>query len=113
MEKTFQNILVQFQLIPGLPGRENPGRQDASRNGLGLESPATGGGIRLRARLLAAGRRFHGLPRDGGSYSREDGLMRVESGREREALALRITWKGSGEIGQGRMNERLARFKRD
>ena len=48
MEKTFQNILVQFQLIPDLPGRENRGRQDASRNGLGLESPATCGGIRLR-----------------------------------------------------------------
>jgi hypothetical protein len=64
LEKTFQNILVQFQLIPDLPGRENRGRQDASRNGLGLESPATCGGIR-----------FHGLPRDGGSYSGEDGLM--------------------------------------
>ncbi len=44
MEKTFQNILVQFQLIPDLPGRENLGRQDGSRNGLGLESPATCGG---------------------------------------------------------------------
>jgi len=40
LEKTFQNILVQFQLIPDLPGRENLGRQDASRNGLRLESPA-------------------------------------------------------------------------
>jgi len=42
LEKTFQNILVRFQPIPGLPGRENPGRQDASRNGLGLE----GGGVK-------------------------------------------------------------------
>ena len=30
--------------------------------------------------LLAAGRRFHGLLRDGGSYSGEDGLMRVGGG---------------------------------
>jgi hypothetical protein len=36
LEKTFQSILVHFQLIPDLPGRENPGKQDASRNGLGL-----------------------------------------------------------------------------
>jgi len=46
LEKTFQDILVQFQLIPGLPGRENLGRQDASRNGLGLE------GGRIKAEIL-------------------------------------------------------------
>jgi len=37
LEKAFQNILVRFQLIHDLPGRENPGRPDASHNGLGLE----------------------------------------------------------------------------
>jgi len=46
LEKTFQDILVRFQLIPGLPGRENPGRQDASGNGPGLE------GGRIKAEML-------------------------------------------------------------
>ena len=44
--KDFPENLVQFQLIPGLPGRENLGRQDASRNGLGLE------GGRVKAEIL-------------------------------------------------------------
>ncbi len=37
---------MQFQLILDLPGRENPGRQDASRNGLGLV------GGRVKAEML-------------------------------------------------------------
>jgi hypothetical protein len=49
-EVPFGNDFPEYScsVIPDLPGRENLGRQDASRNGLGLESPATCGGIRLR-----------------------------------------------------------------
>jgi len=46
LEKTFQKIPLQFQPIPDLPGRGNLGRQDASRNGPGLE------GGRVKAETL-------------------------------------------------------------
>ena len=80
MEETFQNILVQFQIIPGLPGRQNLGRQDASRNGLGAGIPSHLRRDPPTRKLWWTGCRFHGLPRDGGSYSWKDGLMRVGGG---------------------------------